>query len=44
MLWTLDIAGKEGSFNGKEGGEIGKLWHGRWVLLMIKRLKYTIGT
>lgn len=25
MLWTSDIAGKEGSFNGKEGGEIGKL-------------------
>lgn len=33
MLWTLDIAGKEGSFNGKEGGEIGKLWHERWVFV-----------
>lgn len=41
MLWTSGIAG---SFNGKEGGEIGKLWHGSWVLLMIKRLKYIIGT
>lgn len=22
MLWTLDIAGKEGSFNGKEGARL----------------------